>query len=265
MTILICLVAGMSSRFGGLDKPKQLEKVGPNDETLIEYSINQATTIPLYKIVFITNKKTEINFKNIFGSNYDNIPVSYIRQNFDHKIRKKPWGTLDAICCAVDIIDRNFIVINGDDIYGTSTFKKGFDILNNIGRKNVLGLVKTLKTLPKSGKVNRGIATVSGDKVIAITEKLNISIEDDELHNTFSNVNFLCFQPEVIYILLKYLNDFKDQNKDDDKIEILLPDILNKMLEQNEIILDYFEIENNILGITNPADSKSIKKLLNNL
>ncbi len=265
MTILICLVAGMSSRFGGLDKPKQLEKVGPNNETLIEYSINQAVGIPLDKIVFITHKKTEIKFKNIFGDKYINIPVFYIRQEYDSKLRTKPWGTLDAICCAIDLIDNNFIVINGDDIYGKDSYKKGYDLLNNKSRKNIIGLVKTLNTLPKSGKVNRGIVTIKNDKVYELIEKLNISINNTELHNTLSNVNFLCFQPEIIYVFIKYLLDFKDNNKDNPNIEILLPNILNKMIEKNEIILNYFEIENNIIGITNPQDTKYIKKLLNNL
>ena len=35
MVAIVYMVAGMSSRFGG--RPKQLAKVGPNNETLIEY------------------------------------------------------------------------------------------------------------------------------------------------------------------------------------------------------------------------------------
>lgn len=262
MTILICLVAGMSSRFGGLSKPKQLEKVGPCNETLIEYSIKQAICIPLEKIVFITNKKTEKKFKNIFGNIYNDIPVFYIRQDYDNNLRNKPWGTLDAICCAIDIIDTNFIVINGDDIYGETTYKKGFELLNNNYRPNILGLVKTLKTLPKSGNVNRGIAKVNKGQILNLNEMLDISINNVELHDTLSNVNFLCFQPEVIYIFLRYLIEFKIKNIDNPNIEILLPNILNEMISKNEIILKYFEINENILGITNPEDSKTIKQIL---
>lgn len=62
-------------------------------------------------------------------------------------------GTLDAICCCNP--DQNFIVINGDDIYGKDTYKKGFSIVNS--NKNAIGLVKVIKTLPKTGTVNRGI------------------------------------------------------------------------------------------------------------
>ena len=53
------MVAGMSSRFGG--KIKQLAEIGPNNETLIEVSVNQAIkNKKLSKIFFITNPKTEL-------------------------------------------------------------------------------------------------------------------------------------------------------------------------------------------------------------
>ena len=56
MTVVIFMVAGMSSRFGG--KPKQMAIIGPNNETLIEYSVNQAiNSCNFNEIIFITNPK----------------------------------------------------------------------------------------------------------------------------------------------------------------------------------------------------------------
>jgi CTP:molybdopterin cytidylyltransferase MocA len=46
---LVCLAAGMSKRFGG--ELKQLAKVGPNNETLIECILNQAITAGFDKIM----------------------------------------------------------------------------------------------------------------------------------------------------------------------------------------------------------------------
>ena len=54
MVAIIFMVAGMSSRFGG--KPKQLEKIGPNDESLIEYSVNQALKNNFKEYKIETNK-----------------------------------------------------------------------------------------------------------------------------------------------------------------------------------------------------------------
>lgn len=257
MTILVCLVAGLSSRFGG--KPKQLEKVGPDNETLIEYSINQALNIDIKKVIFITNIKTEDKFKDLFGTVYNGIPVYYAQQKYNTNTRNRPWGTLDAICTAAPFIDSKFIVINGDDIYGINSYISAKEYFTN---NNLIGLVKTIKTLPKNGHVNRGIVEIKNNVVVSLNEKLGISINNNELHNTLANVNFLCFQPEIIYIFKKYLEDFKCKHSDNQSIEILLPNILNEMISKNEIILNYFIIEQNIIGITNPEDSNIVKKLL---
>ena len=113
MTVLVYMVAGMSSRFGG--RAKQMAKVGPNDETLIEYSVKQALLCDFSKIIFITNPKTEHLFIEIFGYKYNGINVEYIRQIYDLNKRDRPWGTADAICSIRNNITEEFIMLNGDD------------------------------------------------------------------------------------------------------------------------------------------------------
>ena len=61
MVAIVYMVAGMSSRFGGI--PKQMAQIGPNDETLIEYSVNQALTQSFSELIFITNARPNIYFK----------------------------------------------------------------------------------------------------------------------------------------------------------------------------------------------------------
>ena len=60
MIDIVFLVAGMSSRFNG--NPKQMAKIGPNNETLIEISVNQALTQNFNSIYFITNINTQSLF-----------------------------------------------------------------------------------------------------------------------------------------------------------------------------------------------------------
>ena len=115
MAAIVYMVAGMSSRFGGI--PKQI-----CDETLIEYSVNQALTQPFSKLIFITNTRTEHLFQKIFKNNYKNTNVKYIQQKYDAKTRIRPWGTTDAICCLLNQIDDSFILVNGDDIYIWRTY-----------------------------------------------------------------------------------------------------------------------------------------------
>jgi len=180
MISIVFMVAGMSSRFGG--NPKQMAKVGPNNETLIEFSVNQALRCNFNKLIFITNPKTESLFKNIFGNFYKNVPVLYVEQKYNKSIRKRPWGTTDAICSIIDIINEPFIMVNGDDLYGMSTFEKGFNMMQN-KNINVIGGLKIINTLPEKGNVNRGVIFVNGNNVIGMKEMLNISkINNPEQH-----------------------------------------------------------------------------------
>lgn len=50
---LIGLAAGLGNRFGGL---KQVEKVGPNCETLIDYNIYTALHAGYRRLVFLTQR-----------------------------------------------------------------------------------------------------------------------------------------------------------------------------------------------------------------
>ncbi len=254
----------MSSRFGG--NPKQMAEVGPNNETLIEYSVNQALTCNFSKLIFITNPKTENLFKNIFGKKYKDIPVEYIEQKYDTNKRSRPWGTTDAICSIINNISEPFIMINGDDIYGENTFKEGFEMMKekNI---NIIGGQRIINNLPEEGLVNRGIIYIKDNKVIGLKEMIGISKKrNPELHDSFSNVNFIGLQVNILHELKIILDKFKKDNEGDKKIECLLPDNLSQLINENKLNLKFFEINSQVLGITNPGDELIIKKiLLNNI
>ena len=59
MTLLV-MAAGMGSRYGGL---KQLDDVGPNGETIIDFSVYDAIRAGYNKVVFIIRKDFEKQFK----------------------------------------------------------------------------------------------------------------------------------------------------------------------------------------------------------
>ena len=61
LTLLI-MAAGMGSRYGGL---KQLDPVGPNGETIIDYSVYDAINAGFTKVVFIIRKDFETDFNQI--------------------------------------------------------------------------------------------------------------------------------------------------------------------------------------------------------
>ena len=260
MTVIVFMVAGMSSRFGG--KTKQLTIVGPNEETLIEYSVNQAILNNFSKIVFITNVRTEKSFVDIFGQEYKGLPVLYCRQSYDPQKRKRPWGTTDAVCCLYGKIQEPFILVNGDDIYGSSTFRKGFYLLN-ASKSNICGGCALIDSLPMLGTVNRGIIKKNGPDVESIVEMFNIDRKNKELHRELASVNFIGLQYHVVEMLKELLDKFKEKNDGNEKIECLLPETLTELIKTKTIKMKHFKINNKIIGITNPGDETIVRELLN--
>lgn len=264
MVAIIYLVAGMSSRYGG--NVKQMAKIGPNDETLIQYSVDQALKYPFTKLIFITNSLTEELYKNIFGYVYKNVPIYYIEQIYDKNSRTRPWGTTDALCSAYGHVNEPFILVNGDDLYGTETFRTGYELLKE-SNKNIIGCIKMDKSLPEENQeVNRGVVFIENSKVIRMKEMLKISrSKNPELLNEFANVNFIGLQSNILDKLNIMLLEFKENNKFHSDIECLLPDCLNTLIIENILDLQYFEITNEILGVTYPGDEVLVKqKILNN-
>ena len=58
---LLIMAAGMGSRYGGL---KQLDSIGPNGETIIDYSVYDAIKAGFSKVVFIIRREFENDFRN---------------------------------------------------------------------------------------------------------------------------------------------------------------------------------------------------------
>jgi dTDP-glucose pyrophosphorylase len=78
---LLVLAADMGSRYGGL---KQMEGFGPNEETIIDYSIYDAIKAGIEKFVFIIREEMEDDFKELFVKKYEKrIDIQYIFQSLD--------------------------------------------------------------------------------------------------------------------------------------------------------------------------------------
>ena len=81
-TTLIIMAAGIGSRFGG--GIKQLEKMGPNGEIIMDYSIYDAVEAGFDKVVFIIRKDIEADFKEIIGNRIGKqVEVDYVFQDIN--------------------------------------------------------------------------------------------------------------------------------------------------------------------------------------
>ncbi|MEM0465827.1 MAG: sugar phosphate nucleotidyltransferase [Candidatus Pacearchaeota archaeon] len=264
---IVYMVAGISSRFGG--KIKQFAKVGPNDETLIEYSLNQAIDAGFSKIIFIVGNLTEIPFKKKFGESYKSIPIYYALQTFDIKERDRPWGTAEAVCSAKLLIDGPFVVCNGDDIYGTNSFKILINHLQISDDEATLGYILE-NVIPEYGQTHRAIFTIDKDFYVkSLKEVFNIEKKFPEKSGVslkdLCSMNIFALHPKVLDLLEEELKIFKEKNKNDRKIEFLLPNEISKLIELKKIKMKIYPTEEKWYGITNPEDEEVLRNQLKNL
>jgi dTDP-glucose pyrophosphorylase len=261
---VVYMVAGLSSRFGG--KVKQFVKVGPNGETLIELSVQQALKAGFNKIIFIVGDKTEILFKEKFGNNYKATPIFYAKQTFNPSERDKPWGTADAVVCAKEIIKEPFVVCNGDDIYGENTFKVLFDWMKQNSSSATIGY-DLIKVIPEKGSVNRGMFSVNESGFVTkINETLGIEKSNFESMGLSAmdpcSQNIFCLKPEAVELLQSQLNDFKLTHKGDRKSECYLPTELSNLIGKGKITLKLLRTPDEWIGVTNPEDEVTVREFL---
>ena len=110
-TTLIIMAAGIGSRFG--EGIKQLAKMGPNGEIIMDYSIYDAKEAGFNKVVFIIRKDIFEEFEEVIGSRIKKqIDVEYVFQELNDlpegfklpEGRTKPWGTGQAVLCCKDVV-----------------------------------------------------------------------------------------------------------------------------------------------------------------
>jgi len=259
---IVYMCAGMSSRFGG--RIKQFAVVGPNGETLIEYSMNQAIKAGFTKIVFIVGNMTEKPFRERFGNSYKKVPVYYSLQKFDEKERDKPWGTADALISASTHLKCPFVICNGDDIYGEKTFEMLINHLKN-GENVIPGYVLD-SVVPRTGKVNRAVIEIKEGFVKQIREILGIDRIGYKQFGTSLNdlcsMNIFAFQPEIIKLFDEKVKKFKEKHKTDRKGECYLPTETDALVREGKIKLKCYVTKERWIGITNPEDEDTVRREL---
>ena len=121
---LVILAAGMGSRYGGL---KQIDTVGSNGESIIDFSIYDAIIAGFKKVYLIIRREHEEAFKAALTDKITRfIQVEFVFQDLNDlpegyavpEGREKPWGTTHALLACRNQVNEPFAIINADDYYG---------------------------------------------------------------------------------------------------------------------------------------------------
>lgn len=285
---LFILAAGMGSRYGGL---KQLEKVGPNGETLMDYSIYDALKAGFGKIVFVIRKSFEKDFCEQIVKKYEKlVPVELVFQEVNNvpagikinPVREKPWGSSQALLMGKEVIKEPFGVINSDDFYGRESFQLLVGQLSRIsGSENNYAMIpyRVGNTLVDTGGVPRAVCEVDENQyLVNITEREEVARVGgvprykDKAGNwvnltdtTLVSMNMWAFTPDVFTHVENEFINFLSENKNDIKAELLLPTMINSLVETKKITVKAINTPAKWFGITYPKDKPEVMHKLQDL
>ncbi len=281
---LLLLAAGMGSRYGGL---KQLDGLGPNGETIMDYSIYDAIKAGFGKIVFVIRKDFEQDFREKILSKYEgHVPVELCFQSLDAlpegftcpEGRVKPWGTNHAVLMAKDVVREPFCVINCDDFYNRNAFMVIGKFLADLpeGSQNRYAMVgfRVGNTLSENGTVARGICSKDSDECLTtVVERTEIMRVDGPVcykdeqgqwvavdDNTPVSMNMWGFTPDYFTHSEEYFKTFLSDpaNMANPKAEFFIPLMVNKLINDGTATVKVLDTTSKWFGVTYAADRQSV-------
>ena len=288
--VLLVLAAGMGSRYGGL---KQMDGLGPHEETIIDYSIYDAVKAGFGKVVYIVREYFLEQFKETVARKYSNVicndgtPLEFVFVTQEltkipgrftlNPERQKPWGTAHAVLMAKDVIKEPFVVINGDDFYGRDSFRIAGDWCRaHENSKGVFGIVGFAleNTLSENGSVSRGICSYDAENhLTSVVEHLNIKKDDDGVirgdnstngehvalnGEDLCSMNMWCFTPDYFDKSGAIFEGFLEKNIMELKKEFYIPYAIDCMIKDGSSKCDVLATPSRWFGVTYKEDRPGV-------
>ena len=289
-TTLLIMAAGLGSRYGG---NKQIDRIGPNGEILMEYSIHDALQAGFDKVVFVIRKSMDEVFRSMIGDKIaQKVKVEYAYQEYDSlpggfippEDRTKPYGTVHAVTCARDVINEPFAVINADDYYGRDAFKAMADALHRLqSEENKAYMVAYYlkNTVSKHGHVTRGVcSTDDTGHLVKVVETFSIlPFPDGTIRDIHDNPDGVILDPDALVSMnlwgfapsffdagIRYLSDFlKDESGDPLKKECLLPALVDSLMHTAGLKVEVLSTDAVWFGVTYKEDKDYVAAELRKL
>lgn len=282
---LLVMAAGMGSRYGGL---KQIDPVGPNGETIMDYSIYDALRAGFGKVVFVIRRDIEDQFRAIIGTRFDKcISVGYVYQELDilpsgHGVppgRTKPWGTTHAVLMAAEAIDEPFAVINADDFYGAQSFRLLAQHLSSGSPDYAMVGFVLRNTLSDFGAVSRGVCRVRQDGQLQSVNELTRIERDGNRAKYTSNagtnlfltgdevvsMNMWGFTPNIIPQLEIFFEAFLQEGGQQLNSECYIPSAVNALLLDDWAKVRVLRTPDSWFGVTYQDDRPRVVEAVRRL
>ena len=285
---LVVLAAGMGSRYGGL---KQIDKLGPSGQAILQYSVFDAARAGFGKVVFVIRRDIEKDFNELIISKVKkSIDAEYVFQDKTDlptgfslpETREKPWGTAHAVYAARTAVNEPFAVINADDFYGKEAYQTIAQYFSTLDAKDsgkycMVGY-PVANTLSEYGTVSRGICnTDANGNLTDVVERTKIIRENSKIvfiegdnkteiaENSPVSMNFWGFQPSFFKHLETYFIEFLKENINAPKAEFLIPWVVDKLIKKGDATCKVLTSNAKWFGVTYKEDRPAVVKKFQNL
>ncbi len=285
---LIVLAAGIGSRYGSL---KQVDGLGPNGETIIDYSVFDAIRAGFGKVVFVIRKNIQKEFLEVFDKRFKGkVDYELVFQELDMlpegfscpPDRKKPWGTAHAVWVARNVVNEPFAVINADDFYGYDSFKVMAQALSvpNLQHGNYFMVgYRLCNTLSDQGSVSRAICTIDSEgylksvveykEIERIEGKVSYRDENGKCmsidENVLVSMNFWGFTPDFFSKAEQLFREFLQSSTDKTKTEFFIPLVVNEQIKKGRVTCKVLPTSAEWFGVTYPGDKPGVISKLSEL
>ena len=286
---LLVLAAGMGSRYGGL---KQMDGLGPNGETIIDYSIYDAVKAGFGKVVYIVREhfkeQMEIavreKYRDVKCVDGEPLEFQFVTQELNkipegytlNPDREKPWGTAHAVLMGAEVINEPFAVINGDDYYGKHSFEVLADwLMAHEGKTGEYALVgfELKNTLSESGGVSRGISTSDETGYLTNVEehhKIEMA-EDGKIYgengqgekvelktDTLCSMNMWGFTPDYLTRCGELFKTFLDERGGELKSEFYIPYVVDTVIKNGAARCELLSTPSRWFGVNFKEDRPGV-------
>ena len=276
--VLVILAAGLGSRYGGL---KQIDVVGNNGESIIDFSMYDALQAGFKKVVLIIRPEHEELFDlQIANKIRPFMEVEYAFQSVTDlpegyscpEGRTKPWGTVHALLSTRGHVNGPFAIINADDFYGREAFEIMYKFLTEKVEDNKYAMVgyQLTNTLTENGTVTRGVCDIKDSFLTKIVETKQIKKVDNEAYSVdddgketllpagYVSMNFWGFTPAIYDIFETKFKAFLDKNIEVPKSEYVIPTAIGELIEENKLSVEVLGTDAEWFGVTYPQDKENV-------
>ena len=267
-TTLVIMAGGLGTRFGGV---KQLAEVGPAGESILDFTIRDAHSVGVERIVVIARSDIDDDLRRHLRRHHRRgLNLEVVHQDAFGPARARPWGTGHAVAAAATLLDGPALVLNADDYYGPTGVKRvAVAAAADRTRAVMLGF-PLAGTLPASGLVSRGVCRLGADGLLdGLLETHGIgwsgaTVTASDPQGVLDpavpvSMNIWGLPRHAVERLVDQWEEFHGRHPEDQMVEFLLPAALDQQRREGSLETLVLHTDEEWIGITNREDLEAVR------